>query len=275
MVHIVFQPADKEVLKKSFELDSGLEGEIIVVKDDFAVGPIKDIFSEEGIQYRKDWWKSILTGTDMEAKVESGEVNDAQTIKELKQILDEDIEQVVWIWAAQNKHDVSGYYWLVSQMKEYQGRVFILFLNNLPFINAKGNIFYPEWLFEIEPKEFVKAKKLARPITLSEFEIDPDEWTRLGNEEKGVRTLEGGKKLVQFDYDHYDNELIKFITGEWQKVHKLIHTFLSKSKNTTGDMYLLWRIKSMIDQGILEAQGPIKNMKDFEVKLKTPLVENG
>ena len=275
MVHIVFQPADKEVLKKSFELDSGLEGEIIVVKDDFAVGPIKDIFSEEGIQYRKDWWKSILTGTDMEAKVESDEVNDAQTIKELKQILDEDIEQVVWIWAAQNKHDVSGYYWLVSQMKEYQGRVFILFLNNLPFINAKGNIFYPEWLFEIEPKEFVKAKKLARPITLSEFEIDPDEWTRLGNEEKGVRTLEGGKKLVQFDYDHYDNELIKFITGEWQKVHKLIHTFLSKSKNTTGDMYLLWRIKSMIDQGILEAQGPIKNMKDFEVKLKTPLVENG
>ena len=49
----------------------------------------------------------------------------------------------------------------MSQLKNYQSRVFILYLNNLPFINDKGPIFYPEWLHVIPPKEFLIANKLA------------------------------------------------------------------------------------------------------------------
>ena len=118
------------------------------------------------------------------------------------------MKKLIWIWTAPNKHDVSGYYWLMSQLKDFQGRIFILYLHNLPFINEKGHIFYPANIFEIQPKEFLKAKKLARPVTLSEFEIDPDEWTKLCNENNGVRILEGGKKLLQHDYDYYDTELL-------------------------------------------------------------------
>ena len=142
----------------------------------------------------------------------------------------------------------------MSQLKDFQGRIFILYFNNLPFINEKGHIFYPSNIFEIQPKEFLKAKKLARPITLSEFEVDPDEWTKLCNENKGVRILEGGKKLLQHDYDYYDNELMKFITPDWQKVNKLFHSFFSKSKITTGDAYLLWRIKLMIKEDKIDAR---------------------
>ena len=67
---------------------------------------------------------------------------------------------------APNQHDVCGYYWLMNQLKEFEGRIYILSLNNLPFINDKGTIFYPRDLFEIPPKEFIKAKKLARPVTI-------------------------------------------------------------------------------------------------------------
>jgi len=163
---------------------------------------------------------------------------------------------------------VSGYYWLLNYMKEFQGSVFILYLNNLPFINEKGNIFYPNWIFEIPAKEFLKAKKLAREITPSEFEVDPDEWTKLCEENKGVRLLEGGKKLIQQDYDFYDAELKKYITSDWQKATKIIHQFISKAKNTTGDAYLLWRLKVMVAQNMVDVQGKIANMKDFELKTK-------
>jgi len=176
--------------------------------------------------------------------------------------------EIVWIGAAQNKHDVSSYYWLMSQLKDYQGRIFILYLNNLPFINEKGNIFYPVNLSEIPAREFLKARKLARPITLSEFEIDPDEWSRICNEDKGVRILEGGKKLTQYGYDYYDEELRKFITGDWIKASRLIHQFLNKAKQTTGDAYMLWRLKQLIAAGEVEAQGEIRGMKDFEIKSK-------
>ncbi|MEP6951552.1 MAG: DUF1835 domain-containing protein [Ginsengibacter sp.] len=270
MIHIVFQEADMPALAKSFTLDETLEGDVIQIKDDFAVGPLLNIYEEEGIESRKQWWREVLKGGDYDGKVDSGEVDDNKTVAVLIEKLTTNVEEVAWIWAAQNQHDVSGYYWLMSQLKAFQGRVFILYLHNLPFINEKGHIFYPSNIFEIQPKEFLKAKKLARPVTLSEFEIDPDEWTKLCNESKGVRTLDGGKKLLQHDYDHYDAELLKLISHDWQKVNKLMHAFYTKKRNTTGDAYLLWRLKLMIAGDKIVAQGEIKNMKDFEVKTKAP-----
>src|SRR5579871_1973195 len=269
MIHIVFNEADIEALRKSFELDETLKGEIIQIKDDFAVGPLKDIFSEEGWESRKQWWREVLSGGDYNGIVDDGSVpDDRKTVAELIEKLQNDEKESIWIWAAQNKHDVSGYYWLMSQFKDFQGRIFILYLNNLPFINEKGNIFYPTGLQTNPAKKFCKPKKLARPITLSEFEVDPDEWTKLCNEEKGVRLLEGGKKLVQRDYDFYDAELKKFITSNWQTAHKIISTFLHKAVNTTGDAYLLWRLKIILSSGEFDVQGEQKKMKDFEVKQK-------
>lgn len=269
MIHIVFQEPDVTVLQEAINLDQSLWGEIVLIKDDYAVGPLKNIFSEEGIEARKQWWREVLTGGDIDGKVDDGSVDDAKTVSELIAKLQENPEEIVWIWAAQNKHDVSGYYWLMSQLKEFQGRIYILYLNNLPFFNDKGNIFYPDRLATIPPKEFLKAKKLARPITLSEFEVDPDEWKKITEQEKNVRLLEGGKKLVQQDDYFYDDELQKYITGEWQKAGRIIHQFLNKSKHATGDAYLLWRLKQIVPGEEYEVQGELKGMKDFEVKRKT------
>ncbi|MFZ9660369.1 MAG: DUF3658 domain-containing protein [Chitinophagaceae bacterium] len=274
MIHIVFNTADIETLKKAIELDQSLTGEILEIKDDYAVGPIDPFYTSDGRTLRNEWWKMVLSGGDYDGYVEKGIVNDDQILLDLKQRLDQDENEVLWIWAAQNKHDVSGYYWLIGQLQSYQGRVYILYLNNLPFINEKGSIFYPEWIHLIPPKEFLKAKKLSRVITPSEFEVDPDEWKKLGLEQKHVRILEGGKKLAQYDEDFYDKDLIKFISKDWQKASKIISQFLSKNKHTTGDAYVLWRLKKMIQEGSFDIQGDLKLMKDFEVKLKQNESEN-
>lgn len=268
MIHIVFNQPDIKVLQQAIELDENLQGEVILIKDDYAVGPLDNIYIGEGIAARREWWKQVLAGGDYEGKADTDEVDDYKTIAALVGTMRRDENEQIWVWAAQNKHDVCGYYWLLQYVKEFQGRVHILYLNNLPFINEKGNIFYPNNLHEIQPKEFLKAKKLARPITLSELEVDPDEWTKICNESKGVRLLEGGKKLTQYNYDYYDSELKKYITADWQKANKIIHQFLSKAKNTTGDAFLLWRLKVMLAQNQFEMQGKIANMKDFELKEK-------
>jgi hypothetical protein len=245
MIHIVFNEADVRVIQEAQALDSSLEGTILLVRDDYAVGPIRDVFTEEGAAARKAWWAEVLSGGDHAGLAEQGLVNDAAVVAELRSLLEADPGEVAWIWAGQNKHDVSGYYWLMSQLKDLVGKVFILYMNNLPFINEKGHIFYPEWLQLIPPREFLKAKKLARPITLSEFEVDPDEWNRICNEDKGVRLL-----------------------PDWQKGSRIISTFLSKNKQTTGDAYLLWRLKQLVALSGIDMQGQLNNMKDFE--LKTP-----
>ncbi len=268
MIHIVFQEADAETLKKAIELDETLAGEVLQIKDDYAVGPLAQLDTAEGYQARRDWWRMLL---DISAEYKTDDlldmVDDKLTTHQLTNRLRENAAEILWVWAAQNKHDVSGYYWLMSQLADFQGRVYILYLNNLPFINDKGGIFYPENLHEIPPKEFLKAKKLARPVTSSEFEIDPDEWRRICSENKMVRLLEGGKKLTQADEDYYDGLLLKYINGDFQKGSRVLQQFYTKEKETTGDVYLLWRLKKMIDDSGWEVRGDInKGSKDFEVR---------
>ncbi|MBC7720585.1 MAG: hypothetical protein H7068_01100, partial [Pedobacter sp.] len=142
------------------------------------------------------------------------------------------------------------------------------YLNNLPFINEKGGIFYPSWLSEIQPKEFLKAKKLARPITLSEFEIDPDEWQKLCRENTGVRLLEGGKKLISKGYECYDAEMLSVISTEPQKLSKILANIFSKTKIKTGDVFLVWRIRKLAEFGDLGIMGDwAKGWKEMTVKL--------
>ena len=99
------------------------------------------------------------------------------------------------------------------------------------------------------------------------METDHEEWVKICGEDKGVRLLEGGKKLKQKGYDYYDDELLKFIGNEWQKVAKIFQQYYSKVKETTGDAYLLGRLKQLFEEGKVEMQGNTQNMKEFEVKL--------
>jgi Domain of unknown function (DUF1835)/Protein of unknown function len=273
MIHVVFQANDVDTLEKVVALDDSLAGNIVFIKDDYAVGPLANIYSQEGIDERRNWWKEVLAGSNYEESAGPGGMDDVSTVVSLIDTLKRDRDEVVWIWAAPNQHDVSGYYWLISQLKDFQGRIFILYLNNLPFINEKGHIFYPVNIFNIPPREFLKAKKLNRPVSLAEFEVDTDEWVKLCNENRGIRTLEGGKKLLQHDYDFYDKELLKIINHDWQKAGRILHIFFSKAKVVTGDAFLLWRIKLMISENKIDAQGDIKSMKDFEVKSKAEVVQ--
>ena len=84
MIHIVFQEADIAALAKSFELDETLRGDIVQIKDDFAVGPLLNLFTEEGMTERKQWWRDVLAGGDYDGDVDSGKVDDAKTVAELK-----------------------------------------------------------------------------------------------------------------------------------------------------------------------------------------------
>lgn len=266
MTHIVFQQADIDTLKKAMDLDETLKGDIIQIEDEFAVGPIANVFTEEGYNNRVEWWKKVLEHSPYTEQINV--VDDRIKLNSIKENLEADFNDQVWIWIAPNQHDVCGYYWLISQLKEYESRVYILSLNNLPFINEKGNIFYPVNVFEIPAKEFIKAKKLARPVTLSEFELDDDEWKKLSSENQIVRITDGGKKILSKDASYYDATILSVITNEPQKLQKIFQTLFGKMKLHTGDVFIAWRIKELINEAKIEMIGNWNNgWKDIALKL--------
>jgi hypothetical protein len=266
MIHIVFNTADIAALEAAIELDESLAGKIIEIKDDYAVGPLLDIYETEGFQLRKNWWANVLAHSPYTDQLDL--VDDRLTVHQLINALNHDENESVWIWMGQNAHDVCGYYWLMSQFKEYQGRIQVLYLNNLPFLNEKGQLFYPTYLSQIQPKEFLKAKKLARPITLSEFELDPDEWKKICTEQEVVKFLEGGKKIVNMDINFYDKEILSLLTKNAQKLPSALSNILAKMKVKTGDAFVVYRLKALADLGKIVFVGDWeKGWKDMVIQM--------
>ncbi|OMP75942.1 DUF1835 domain-containing protein [[Flexibacter] sp. ATCC 35208] len=276
-VHIVFGEPSVAPIQGAFELDEQLKGDILYFEDDLSIGPLFILDTKDGQAGRRQWWNQLAgveapaTPVLLEADPATPPVEevspDPEKFKELKARLKADAELQVWIWAGQNARDVSGYFWLVSQLYDFAGRIFIIYLNNLPFLNEKGGVFYPTHLHQILPKEFLKAKKLARAISLAEFELDGDEWSRLMNENAGIRLLEGGKKLRGEPASFYDKDLLAASNAEFQKANKVINQVTGKMKYPIMDQYLGWRMKELVKQGKLESKGELKASKDFEVKL--------
>ncbi|MCY7293764.1 MAG: DUF1835 domain-containing protein, partial [Ferruginibacter sp.] len=116
MIHVVFNDADAKVMQEVIGIDETLAGDVIVIKDEYEIGPIENMYVGDGKEYRRQWWADILMGGDF-AKA-NDEVDDYKTIAELVGTMRRKEEEIIWIWAAQNSHDVCGYYWILNYMKE-------------------------------------------------------------------------------------------------------------------------------------------------------------
>lgn len=283
LLHIVFGESSATALAGAFELDEQLKGDIVYFEDDLSVGPLFILDTKDGQSARKQWWMQLagiqpqqVTEDASEGQtaapavataVTEEEAGDQEKFRQLKALLKAEPEQQVYLWAGQNARDVCGYYWLISQLYDFSGRIHIIYLNNLPFLNEKGSVFYPTHLHQILAKEFLKAKKLARPVSLAEFEIDGDEWSRMMNENSGIRLLEGGKKIKGEPSSFYDKDLLQQSTAEFMKASKVVGLVTGKLKYPVMDQFLGWRLKELIKQGKLESKGELKTIRDFEVKL--------
>jgi hypothetical protein len=83
MIHIVFNESEVDLMKQVIEQDVTLAGEVIQIKDDFAVGPLTNIDNEEGWQARVEWWRNLLQGSPYKETL-AGSFDDRLTAKELK-----------------------------------------------------------------------------------------------------------------------------------------------------------------------------------------------
>ncbi len=134
LIHILFDAEGAEALKKSFGLDDIFEGEIVVMKEDLSAGPLADPAGNNDTMNREQWRDLLRIG-------EAADTGDTGKLEEITGQMQSDPNTEAWIWAAQNARDVCGYYALTTAMALFRGRVHIIYLNNLPFINEKGAIF--------------------------------------------------------------------------------------------------------------------------------------
>ena len=258
-MHIMAGQAAADNLKNAFELDENLRGEILVFNDQLAFGPI---MMEEGQTFDelRTAYLQILNPESQENMQE-----DAALKTWIERAVAE--EEPVCFWLSPCAMDVCAYYRILPYFKDYPGMLHIIAISGLPFLNEKGQLFYPNSFAQIPAREFIKTKRLLREVTPSEFETDGDEWARLCAENTWVRTYEGGKKIISREVSHYDAQIQAVIGTEFQKASKILNESLKKTALQHGEAFLSWRIRTLAISGQFQTQGDLnKGLKDFEVK---------
>jgi hypothetical protein len=261
--HIVVGDEAARPLLEAIATEPAMAGEVIVLKDILHIGPIQRAEGQSFSALRTEWWQAVAP----EAKSPI-EVDDLERLLEVSNELYKDKDAQAWFWMAPWPADVCAYHWILPYLGKHAPRFYLLNLANLPFLNEAGKVFYPKNISELLPRELIKARRLARPVTPAELEMDGDTWQRLVEENGGIRTHEGGKKLRSQPENYYDAQLISALSGQAQKASKVINQAMSKYSLPTGDTHLAWRLREMAASGLIELTGDsTRPYKDWEVRL--------
>lgn len=261
--HIVVGDEAARPMADAVATESSMAGEVVVLKDILHVGPLQRAEGQSFAALRSEWWQSVSPDTKSPV-----DVPDLERILEISNELYKDGDAQAWFWMAPWPADVVAYHWALQYLGKHSGRFFIVNLANLPFLNEAGHVFYPKNISELLAKELVKARRLARAVTPAETELDGETWRTMFAENGGVRTLEGGKRLLSRPENFYDAPLIATLGTAFQKAGKVIQSAMSKHSLPTGDLYLAWRLSQLADGGLIELRGDqSRPYREWEVRL--------
>lgn len=245
----------------------GMAGKVWSLEEQLHVGPIARAMNESFDETRAAWWQTILPAE----KTPPAGAQDL--LLKLGNTLNKEPQAVVWIWMAPHAADISAYYFALSRLEKHRGRVFLIQIAGLPFLDENQKIFFPKSFAGLSVRELGKCQKLVRPVTPSELELDLDFWKELSQLPAGIRVQEGtgGKKLLHKDYDFYDSALMQLATNSFQKAQRMVQHAIQKTDLQVPDFFLGWRLKTLAGAGQLLLQGDAgKSLRDFELKLPVP-----
>ncbi len=261
-----------EPLREAIAGNEELAGEVVVIRDLLNVGPISK--TEEGQKFsdlRSAFWNEVVINEKHPLQID-----DTERIMEVSAALAGNEDAKAWLWVAPWPADICTLLWANKYLGKHPGKFFVVSIAGLPFLDGNGKVFYPRNISELQPREVIKARRLARMVTPAEIEVDTEEWRRLVQENGGIRTVEGGKKVTSRGEDFYDAQLLSFCSQQYQKASRIVNQAMSKFNMPTGDLYLGWRLRKMAEQDKLNLQGDTtRALKDFEVKIPSGLLEFG
>lgn len=261
--HIVTGDLAAAPLRDAIITEPTMQGEVVVIKDVLSVGPLQKPEGTKFAEIRSAFWNEVVLNEKNPI-----ETDDLDVLIRTGNELAKNENAVIWLWTAPIPADMCTYYWAVRYLGKYAGRLLVVNVAGLPFLDDNGKLFFPKSIAEIPARELVKARKLARQITPGEIEVDAEEWHKLVRENATIRTLDGGKRVTSRSADYYDAQLVSFCSQQYQKASKVINQAMAKFSIPTGDLFLGWRLRKLAEDNRLQLQGDTtKALKDFDIKL--------
>jgi hypothetical protein len=240
IVHLITGKEHAETLRENLRQSDLSEEEILIFKDLLNFGPLKS----ENLTYaenRNAFWNTVSP--------EQQPVDDLERLMQLSTRLSNGEDLQLWFWMAATAADICTYFWLLHFLKKHQGKLSVINIAGLPFLDEAGKLFYPECIGDLPGKELMKARKLVRKLTASEWETEGEEWKNMVTENAVVRVLKAGKALEGKPMDYFDDSLLAVASEGSKKVHKIIQETKLKNKLPHAGGFLSWRLQQLMEEG--------------------------
>ncbi len=263
-IHIIFSEYSRNTLINNKELNIK-NNNIISLEDDLRIGPISNLNSNH-ITDRKKWLSNILKKT---TTVEKNVSNVEKDIEKIDRILSNKKHKTFYLWTFKNALDIINTAKLIAKLIEFKVTVFIIDYNEITLENQKGNPFYPKSLVEVNSSHINEIFKYFKQIEKEQFIEWESLWKKIENENFSLRILDNNGNIKSEKESYFDNILKSFCQKEFQKPARIVGKTLIESDFSISDWYLNWRLKKLSEMKIIETNGELKDMRDYEVKITT------
>ncbi|MGE6539135.1 DUF1835 domain-containing protein [Bacillus luti] len=274
-IHIGFGDSACGNLKNAFSKNNEYKNEqIICINEDFSIGPIYKLQSNEGIQERKQWLKEVLTKTGSTLDKDYIDWIETTLNKNLNIAADVPTDSKVIIWHGENVSDEIGLRFVASLLQnkniqfeeinvsEYshhiEYKVRDLHNRELPHvINSLG---------QMPSKLVLDALQMKKNMSHSTIESLISDWEKWSQTKDILRALLNGE-IVGVSEDYYDISILEKTSKEYQNASRVVGDIMGESDQCIGDTYLAFRVYQLIQQGKLSYQGELGFLNKFEIRL--------
>lgn len=261
-IHILNKSAAINNLQMVLKANDNEDSFKILALDDYLnIGPLQTeelTFSEGRNAFRNK----------LSANGEVPPIEDLERLMTISTRLSNKKEIRLCFWLAANARDLCTYHWLLHNLKKHVGRLYIINITGLPFLDEDNQLFYPNVFSALPPKEIAKTLSLCRKISSSEWETGREVWLNLQSQNDDLRILSRENNLEGVPIDTYDAILLDQCSEQAKNIDTLIRQSLKIIEASIPKQFLEFRLKEL-------AQMEKIQLTDNKVLLKRTLNNEG
>ncbi|MFB1082531.1 DUF1835 domain-containing protein [Jeotgalibacillus sp. JSM ZJ347] len=247
---------------------------VIGFPDFFGDGPISYLHQTNGQKQRFEWLKDHMNVEDEYYENEY----EKRFAKALKEIVDIPKEVPIVLWSADNADEQTGVRYFLYVMRAKENPVYLI--NST---SAFRELFPNETLEEfqrhtggLEPENLqqIYLEKAIKPLTQEERERYELEWESLSGLGGTLRVWKD-QQIQAVNENYYDSIIIaacEKATDDQEdgfvKAARIIGEALGRIDDVVNVMFLEYRVRSLVYEGVFEIKGIPKSMRHYSVRVK-------
>jgi hypothetical protein len=247
-----------------------IDDHVVVMADDLMWGPLGNILSHQVQTKRLDWWKQVLNNEDVADDIPFLQDNYRKFTEWTKSLTNNDS---ILFWVGDNPTDHIGLMCLLTYLPKSIPMSVIMVTRS--YYKRYGR-FKPLNMEEIPLEKLYPLLEDVELVTPNEREKYMRNWTKIHQDKGSLRILKN-RRIETVSEDYFDEEILNRAkkisreriyskSGGFLPTVRLVGEVIGHQKQTNKDFLIEWRVRCLINKGLLSYQGKLNNMRFYLIK---------